>query len=191
MSPSSQPSLQAAFRTTRWTRVCLAKIDSEDGRGALADLCDAYYQPVMAFLLCRLRDADAARDLAHAFFASVLAGGTMRLAEPEHGRFRSYLLGAVKHFLAHQHEAALRLKRGGGQENSSLDDTAALDLADPHSPTSPLTVSGRSPSSVTPWPTSSGSANSRAKRSCFKNFSPGSRGMPPMAINWKWQHPSA
>ena len=44
----------AAFHTTRWTRVCLAQADSEDGRRALADLCDAYYEPVVAYLRCLL-----------------------------------------------------------------------------------------------------------------------------------------
>ena len=79
----------AAFHTTRWTRVRQAKADSEDGRRALAELCDAYYEPVVAFLRCELRDADGARDLSHAFFAQMLAGGTIHTADQELGRFRS------------------------------------------------------------------------------------------------------
>ena len=63
------------FRTTRWTQVSRAKADSPEGRRALADLCDAYYEPVAAFLRCELRDADAAREMAHDFFAHILAGG--------------------------------------------------------------------------------------------------------------------
>ncbi|MEZ5301809.1 MAG: hypothetical protein R3F11_14335 [Verrucomicrobiales bacterium] len=51
----------AAFLTTRWTRVCLAKEMPDDGRQALADLCAAYYEPVVAFLRCHLRDAASAR----------------------------------------------------------------------------------------------------------------------------------
>src|SRR2546430_8936892 len=102
----------APFHTTLWTRVCLAKADSDDGRKALADLCEAYYAPVVAFLRCELRDADAARELSHAFFAEMLAGGTIRTADREYGRFRSYMLGAVKHFLSHHREAAQRMKRG-------------------------------------------------------------------------------
>jgi RNA polymerase sigma-70 factor (ECF subfamily) len=85
-------------------------------------LCEAYYEPVAAFLRCQLRDADAARDLTHEFFAAMLAGGAIARAGEEFGRFRSYLLGAAKHFLAHQREAGRRLKRGGGAENVSLDD---------------------------------------------------------------------
>lgn len=129
---------QGSFLTTRWTRVCLAKADSDDGRKALADLCDAYYEPVVAFLRCELRDADAAQDMTHAFFAEMLAGGTIRTAERERGRFRSYLLGAVKHFLYHQREAEKRLKRGGGAEAASLDDEEAQEVADPTQPSPDL-----------------------------------------------------
>jgi RNA polymerase sigma-70 factor (ECF subfamily) len=80
---------------------------------------------VAAFLRCELRDADAARELAHDFFANMLAGGAIARAERERGRFRSYLLGAVKHFLSHRREAARRLKRGGGAEDISLNQTDA------------------------------------------------------------------
>ncbi len=124
--PPPAPSANASagsFRTTRWTQVGRAKAESADGRRALAELCDAYYEPVAAFLRCELRNADAAREMAHDFFAGVLAGGAIERAEPGRGRFRSYLLGAVKHFLSHRRVAASRLKRGGGVENVSLYDT--------------------------------------------------------------------
>ena len=91
----------------------------------MAELCEAYYEPVAAFLRCQVRDADAARDLAHDFFTHVLEGGAITHAEQERGRFRSYLLGALKHFLSHHREAMRRLKRGGGVENISLNDTEA------------------------------------------------------------------
>lgn len=126
MTSTQQPNCHGTpFLTTRWTRVCLAKADSEDGRKALADLCDAYYEPVVAYLGSVLRDGDAARDLSHAFFAEMLAGGTIHTADPERGRFRFYLLGAVKHFVARQREADTRLKRGGGAALLSLDAEAA------------------------------------------------------------------
>ena len=112
---------QASFLTTRWTQVRQAKADSDEGRKALADLCDAYYEPVLAFLRVELRDADAASDTTHAFFAQLLSGGGFAKAEREHGRFRSYLLGAVKHFLSQQRHAAHTLMRGGGTPPLSLD----------------------------------------------------------------------
>lgn len=110
--------------------MCLAKADSEDGRRALADLCDAYYEPVVAYLRSVVRDVDAAREMSHAFFAEMLGGGTINTAERERGRFRSYLLGAVKHFVSHQREAARRLKRGGGMEAVSLDHEEAAEVPD-------------------------------------------------------------
>jgi RNA polymerase sigma-70 factor (ECF subfamily) len=118
------------FRTTRWTQVSRAKADSPEGRHALAELCHAYYEPVAAFLRYELRDADAARELAHDFFAHMLAGGAIARAEQERGRFRSYLLGAVKHFLSHHREAQRRLKRGGGVENISLNETEVRSVPD-------------------------------------------------------------
>jgi len=118
------------FRTTRWTRVSQAKADSAEGRRALAELCTAYYEPVAAFLRHESRDAEAARELAHDFFVHLLAGGAIARAEPERGRFRSYLLGAVKHFLSHHREARRRLKRGGGMEAISLNDTEAGSVPD-------------------------------------------------------------
>jgi len=118
------------FRTTRWTQVSRAKAASPEGRRALAELCNAYYEPMATFLRCELRNADAARDLAHDFFAHVLAGGAIARAEQERGRFRSYLLGAVKHFLSHHRETARRRKRGGGVENISLNETEACSVPD-------------------------------------------------------------
>lgn len=118
--------------------MCAAQSDSEDGRKALADLCDAYYEPVIAFLRCELRDADAARDMGHAFFAAMLGGGTIDHASRERGRFRSYLLGAVKHFLFRQRLHDARLKRGGGAAAASLDDEEARAVADAAQPAADL-----------------------------------------------------
>ncbi len=131
MITEPQPAFQAGgFLTTRWTRVCLAKSDSEDGRRALAELCDAYYEPVVEYLRRVFKDADTARDMGHAFFAEVLCGGRIHTADRDRGRFRSYLLGAVKHFVAHHRQAAARLKRGGGAAPVALDDTEAAAVAD-------------------------------------------------------------
>lgn len=128
--PPLPPSSGDEFCTTRWTQVSRAKADSPEGRRALAELCNAYYEPVAAFLRCELRDADAARELAHDFFAHLLTGGAIARAEQERGRFRSYLLGAVKHFLSHQRAAQRRLKRGGGVEILSLNGTEVRAVPD-------------------------------------------------------------
>jgi RNA polymerase sigma-70 factor (ECF subfamily) len=124
-TPTPQQAPSEEFRTTRWTQVSRAKADSPEGRRALAELCNAYYEPVATFLRCQLREEDAARELTHTFFANILAGGAITHAKQERGRFRSYLLGAVKHFLSHHREAERRLKRGGGVKDISLNDTDA------------------------------------------------------------------
>jgi DNA-directed RNA polymerase specialized sigma24 family protein len=107
------------FHHTRWTLVLRARGEGAEAKAALSDLCAAYYVPVVAFLLRDGRGEDVAREKAHAFFASVLAGG-VGAPEPGRGRFRSYLLGALKHFLSNQRDAALAQKRGGGAEHVPL-----------------------------------------------------------------------
>lgn len=87
--------------------------DSPQAREALSDLCAAYYAPVVTFLRSEGRAEDAARELAHEFFARVLERQSLSGANPERGRFRSYLLGALKHFLANRRVRESREKRGG------------------------------------------------------------------------------
>ncbi len=108
----------------------MAKANSDEGQRALGELCEAYYEPVVAYLRGVFRDADAAREMSHAFFAEMLGGGTIHRADRERGRFRSYLLGAVKHFVGHHQEAARRIKRGGGLEAVSLDADEAAEVPD-------------------------------------------------------------
>lgn len=112
------------FHPTRWTLVLRARGEGELAKAALSDLCAAYYAPVLAFLRRDGRDEDTAREMAHAFFESLLAGG-IGAPDPCRGRFRSYLLGALKHFLSKQREAARVGKRGGGVEHVALLDEAA------------------------------------------------------------------
>jgi RNA polymerase sigma-70 factor (ECF subfamily) len=83
---------------------------SPEARAALSELCEAYYAPVVAFLRREGRGEDAARELAHEFFAKVLADDSLGEVERGRGRFRSYLLGAVKHFLANRRRDATREK---------------------------------------------------------------------------------
>lgn len=124
------PPADSSFITTRWTRVRLAKADSDDGRRALAELCEAYYDPVVAWLRVELRDVDAARDIAHAFFTRMLSGGTIGEVNAERGRFRAYLLGSVKHFLWNQRAAQHARKRGGGESITVLDEEKTAALSD-------------------------------------------------------------
>lgn len=113
-----------SFRTTRWTQVVAAQGDSVEAKKALRDLCEAYYAPLVQFIRryqMECDQGDEARDLAHEFVTKLLEGDQLNQADPKKGRFRSYLLGAVKHFLAdwHKHQAAQ--KRGGGRSFTSID----------------------------------------------------------------------
>jgi DNA-directed RNA polymerase specialized sigma24 family protein len=110
----------SAFHPTRWTLVLRSRGEGEDAKAALSDLCSAYYEPVVAFLRREGRNEDAAREMAHAFFEGVLTGG-LGAPDPARGRFRSYLLGALKNFLSKQRAAAHAGKRGGGAEHVPLD----------------------------------------------------------------------
>lgn len=123
-----------AFAPTRWTLVLRARGESVEARGALSELCEAYYQPVFRFLRREGREEDAARELTQEFFARLLARGGIGAADPQRGRFRSYLLGAVKHFLGDQRDYERRAKRGSGATPESLDaedaGSPALQVAD-------------------------------------------------------------
>ena len=115
-----------------------ARGNSPEAKAALSDLCAAYYAPVFAFIRRNAPDEDAARDLTQEFFARLLARPGFATVDPQRGRFRSFLLGAVKHFLAGMHQHAHRLKRGGGQPLESIeqgtDTSPGLQLADPNAP---------------------------------------------------------
>ncbi|HEX7862459.1 MAG TPA: sigma-70 family RNA polymerase sigma factor [Verrucomicrobiae bacterium] len=122
---------RSAFGVTRWTLVVRAKGDSPEARAALAELCDAYYNAVLAFLRKERRNDDEARDLAQDFFARILGGSGFAGAEQGRGRFRSYLLGALKHFLIETRQRAHRQKRGGGIVPESLDHSDSDSYDDP------------------------------------------------------------
>lgn len=118
----------SAFEATRWTLVRRAQGDSSASRQALSELCEAYWQPVFRFLCHDGKSRGEAEELTQAFFAKLLESGQLGGADPERGRFRSYVLGAVKHFLADLRKADKSQKRGGGQVPLSIEE---VDPADP------------------------------------------------------------
>lgn len=115
----------SGFSATRWTLVAQARGNDTAAKTALAELCEAYYAPVVAFLTGGGRTEDEARELAHEFFAAVLAGRPLEAADPARGRFRNYLLGAVKHFASDRRERSGAAKRGGGVVHGELDPETA------------------------------------------------------------------
>jgi RNA polymerase sigma-70 factor (ECF subfamily) len=116
--------------------VMRARGDAPEARAALGDLCEAYWNPVFHFLRREGRSEDESRELTQDFFAKLLAGTGIGEADPAKGRFRSYLLGSLKHFLAKHRRDANREKRGGGMVVESLDSggsetSPGLQVADP------------------------------------------------------------
>ena len=115
----------ALFGTTHWSVLIDTRSDGDRARAALETLCRAYRRPVLVFLRRNGHSPEDAEDLVQAFFAHLVEQRAFASADRERGRFRNFLLGALKHFLAHESAAANAQKRGGGRRHASLDDEDA------------------------------------------------------------------
>lgn len=116
-----------------------ARGDEPEAKAALGELCENYWMPVFRFLRREGRGEDDSRELAQEFFERLLSGGGVDRADPEKGRFRSYLLGALKHFLAERKRNAGRQKRGGDVtiqsiESGGTDTSPGIQVPDPAGP---------------------------------------------------------
>ena len=123
MSDPSAPGPRE-FVTTLWSLVAAARTDGRGGseaRRAMEALCTAYWYPLYAFVRSRGYASADAQDLTQAFFARIIEAGGFGGADRERGRFRSYLLGAMKHFLANEWRRGRARKRGGGAVLLELD----------------------------------------------------------------------
>jgi DNA-directed RNA polymerase specialized sigma24 family protein len=110
------------FASTRWSLVLAAgRGDAPEAQSALAALCQTYWYPLYAYVRRSGHPADEARDLTQEFFARLLEKHYLRAADSERGRFRSFLLTALKRFLSKERHRARALKRGGGRSGLSLD----------------------------------------------------------------------
>ena len=117
---------RADFATTQWGLVTTASAKgAPEARAALDVLYRTYCYPIYAFIRRRGYDRQDAQDLTQDFFVHLLEKGTLGRAERQRGRFRSFLLGALDHFLAHAAERASARKRGGDCQFVYLDDDAA------------------------------------------------------------------
>jgi len=94
---------------------------SSASRSAVEMLCRAYWMPLYVFARRRGQSQEDAKDLTQAFFARFLSKQSYTTANPDKGRFRSYLLGAFKHFLSDAKDREHAQKRGGGRVPFSLD----------------------------------------------------------------------
>lgn len=109
------------FETTRWSVVLRARGDPADARAALEVLCRTYRPAVLTYVRNHVYARENAEDLTQAFFMRFLEQAWHADADPERGRFRSFLLTALKRFLINADAEAAALKRGGGYRFEALD----------------------------------------------------------------------
>ncbi|TWU02531.1 RNA polymerase sigma factor [Stieleria varia] len=111
------------FQTTRWSMVrgAACQSGSDQSKHALAELCELYWPPLYAYLRrCGLSPADS-EDMVQGFFARLLEREDFGSLSPEKGRFRSFLLASLKHFLSNERDRARTIKRGGKARTISLE----------------------------------------------------------------------
>jgi DNA-directed RNA polymerase specialized sigma24 family protein len=124
---SSSTTRDSSFASTRWTVVRQAadsQTASQHALSALSELCQIYWRPVYVFLRRQGIAQHDAQDLTQGFFAELIETRAYARADPMKGRFRSFLLGALKHFAAHVRDHDRAQKRGGGTLPVQLDEAA-------------------------------------------------------------------
>ncbi|MHC1764439.1 MAG: RNA polymerase sigma factor [Verrucomicrobiia bacterium] len=123
------PKAVGQFATTHWSVVLAAGRDSSpDAQAALERLCRVYWHPLYAHVRRRGYSPEDAQDLTQEFFALLLQKRWLGMADSARGRFRSFLLAALNHFLANEWNRANCVKRGGGRERLSWDTAEAEGL---------------------------------------------------------------
>ena len=124
LSPTTRDS---SFASTRWTVVRQAadsQTASQHALSALSELCQIYWRPVFVFLRRQGIPQHDAQDLTQGFFADLIESRAYGRADPTKGRFRSFLLGTLKHFIAHARDHDRAQKRGGGNMPVQLDEAS-------------------------------------------------------------------
>ena len=158
------------FHTTRWSLVLSAGDRvSPDAQMALSTLCELYWYPVYAFVRRTGRGDEESRDLTQAFFTRLLEKEFLKDASPERGRFRSFLLASVRHFLSNERDWRTALKRGGGAVHLPLE----LELAEGRYSREP--IDGDSPERVYERRWAAGVLETARQRFVTKHASPGRR----------------
>jgi RNA polymerase sigma factor (sigma-70 family) len=128
-----------AFTTTHWSVVLEAQGESPAAQEALEKLCRTYWRPIFAFLRRQGLPPEEAEDITQGFFAQLLERRSFDAVRKEKGRLRSYLLGALKYFLADEQRRAMAIKRGKGQRLIPLEELRADERIDME-PSDPMTA---------------------------------------------------
>lgn len=122
MEPASPKTTHGIFATTHWTAVLAAgRGDSQQADIALEELCRTYWYPLYAYVRRQGHSREDAEDLTQGFFARLLEKNYLEGVSSDGGKFRSFLLVALKRFMANEWDYAHRQKRGGGIPPLSLD----------------------------------------------------------------------
>ena len=117
------------FPETRWSVLAEASLHGdESARRALDELCRRYWQPVFAVIRSRGWSEEVARDRTQAFFLYLMEKSTLRRADRERGRFRTFLLTVLWRFLRDEQKRELAEKRGGDVESFSLDEDGGVEV---------------------------------------------------------------
>ena len=124
------------FTTTHWSVVLEAQSELPAAQEALEKLCRIYWRPIYSFVQRQGVGPEEAKDVTQAFFVDLLEHKSLTAVRKEKGRFRSYLLGALKYFLADERRRAMAIKRGKGQrliplEELSGEERLEMEPADP------------------------------------------------------------
>ena len=114
--------MKQRFSTTRWTLIVKAGSEDDDvAQQALASLCESYWYPLYAFVRRKGHSPEDAEDVIQGYFAGFLEKGLVKKFRPEIGRFRTFILATLKHYLLHERDKKRALKRGGNVYTLSLD----------------------------------------------------------------------
>lgn len=140
LSPDPAPVWQRTnaqgFSPTPWTMVIAASAHGAQASAeALEGLCRAYWPPIFSQIRMKGLDRHQAEDLTQEFFSRLLQGNAFAGVSPDKGRFRSFLLAALRNFLINEWKRENTLKRGGGVNIVDLDalDPAVRDACEPRS----------------------------------------------------------
>ncbi len=121
-SSTASPSGKRRFATTRWSIVLAAgRESSAESAAALETLCETYWYPLYAYVRRQGHDSAEAQDLTQGFFARLLEKKDLRQVERERGKFRSFLLASLKHYIINEWDRGRAAKRGGGRTHLRLD----------------------------------------------------------------------
>jgi RNA polymerase sigma factor (sigma-70 family) len=127
------------FTTTHWSVVLDAQGESPAAQEALEKLCRIYWRPIYSFVQRQGIAPEEAEDVTQAFFVDLLEHKSLTAVRKEKGRFRSYLLGALKYFLADERRRATAIKRGKGQTLIPLEELSTHERLDME-PADPVTA---------------------------------------------------